>query len=165
MRGVLGRGRVPAEIRDRLALQRRERFLASAASGDSDHLVATDQALHVPSGDGYERIGWERVEQAEWAESELNLRLLGERGARTYPVDKPGPLPELVQERVTASIVVNERVVLDGQRGVRVLARKRPDTEELSWSLVFDRGLDPSDPHVRKAAEDALATIRDQTGA
>ncbi|MGH3096834.1 MAG: hypothetical protein ACRDMV_12650 [Streptosporangiales bacterium] len=134
-------------------------------SSGSGHLVATDQALHVPAGEGYERIGWERVEQAEWSESELHLRVLGERRARTYAVDQPGLLPEVVQERVTASIVVNERVWLDGQRGVRIVARRRPDAEELSWSLVFDRGLDPADPNVRRAAEDVLATIRDQTGA
>lgn len=164
MRDVLGRGRVPAHVRDALALHGHERVLASAVSGDADHLVATDQALHLPATDGYERIGWERVEQAEWSESELHLRVLGERRARTYPVDHPGSLPELVQERVTASIVVNEYVRLDGQRGVRILARRRADMRELSWSMVFDHSLDPDDPKVRRVAEEALATIRDQTG-
>ncbi len=54
-------------------------------------------------------------------------------GARTapstlVPIDEPGRLLELVRERVTASVVFQRHVAIDGRRGVRVIARRAPGT-------------------------------------
>lgn len=165
MKALFGRGGLPAEVRRSLDLGRRERVLALASTTDGDYVVATDRAVHLPGPGGYERLPWERVENAEWYEAGLRLRVLGDRRLRTQVVEAPGALPEVVRERVRATIVVSERARLAGDRGVLVVGRRRPGGDELSWSLVFDRGLDPDDPRVRAAAEDALRLVREQTGA
>lgn len=70
-------------------------------------------------------------------------------------------LLRLIRERVTASVIVSQHVPLDGPRGVRVVARRPPGTaEELTWSMLFDEGVDPSDPAVLDAAEEALSAVR-----
>ena len=75
-----------------------------------------------------------------------------------------GRLPEVVRERVTASIVIQHHVELVGERGARLLARRVPGTTDLRWSVVFDAGLDPADPELRRRADEALAVLRTSLG-
>ena len=39
-----------------------------------------------------------------------------------------------------------------------------PGTTDLRWSVVFDAGLDPSDPQLRVRADDVLAGLRTSLG-
>ena len=41
----------------------------------------------------------------------------------------------------------------------RAVARRGPD-DAIRWTVVFDSGLDPSDPALRRLADDALAHLR-----
>ncbi|GAB3402983.1 hypothetical protein GCM10027569_09620 [Flindersiella endophytica] len=138
-------------------------------------IVATDRALHVPEGDtssasasaSYERIPWEQVERGEWDHEADILRLtrlapFGEPSdVRVLRLEHSERLLRLIRERVTASVIISQHVPLVGSRGVRVVARRPPGTaEELTWSMLFDEGVDPSDPAVLSAAEQALAAVR-----
>jgi hypothetical protein len=78
-------------------------------------------------------------------------------------LSEPRRLPETVRERVQASIVVSAYHRLGRAGGVRVVAR-RTGTGEPVWSLVYDRGTDPSDPATRAEAHRILADVRAQTG-
>ena len=52
-------------------------------------------------------------------------------------------------------------VPIEGRRGVRVIARRSPAGDRgLRWLYEYDAGIDPGDPAVRLAAENALADAR-----
>lgn len=165
--GVLRRfwgGGLPASARAALPLAAGERVLAYAAA-DGGYLVATDRALYLPSG---YRIGWEHVEHAGWQRGGVYVReivALGEEPAEHYVgVTEPGALPDIVRDRVTSSIVINQHVRLTQQGGVRMVGRRRPGSGEVVWNLVFDPELDARDPEVRARAERVLVEVRRQTG-
>jgi hypothetical protein len=158
----LFRPRLPAAARAALDLEPGERVLSHAATADGGYVVATDRALHLPAG---VRVGWHRVEHARWEETELVVT--GTDGSsHRVAVPQPGPVPETIKERVTWSIVASRHVRLGDRGGVRLVARRVPGSggPDLTWDLVFDRGLDPADPGLRALAEQALEDVRRSLG-
>lgn len=133
-------------------------------------MVATDRALHLPGGEhlGRERIGWEHIDHATWRDDRLLVRqLAGDRGeARELRLrlSEPRTLPQAVRERITATIVVNRYFRLIDERGMRIIGRRRPGSDAIAWTFVFDSGLDPDDPELRATAEQLLQDLRRQTG-
>ncbi|MGZ4456716.1 MAG: hypothetical protein ACXVWV_12115, partial [Nocardioides sp.] len=110
-------------------------------------------------------------EAADWDRDTSVLRVseVGSWGAvrpeHALALDEPGLLLELVRERVTASVVLQRHVPLDGRRGLRVIARRAPRGDRpVRWVYEYDEGIDPDDPAVRRAAEEALAAARDEVG-
>ena len=158
--------RPPADVRARVP---GERVLAWMPVGASS-LVATDLALMLPNGaEGDLRVPWDRVLRASWEPEVFELTAQPVDGGRPVVTrvrieGEPGVLPEVVRERVTASIVVQHHAVLDGERGARFIARRVPGSADLRWSVVFDAGLDPSDPQLRVRADDVLAGLRTSLG-
>jgi hypothetical protein len=144
--------------------------LARAVS-DAGLVVGTRDALYVPTSVGHLRVPWEDVETADWdPEGDvLRVREVGTWGERRpeylLAVDDPGRLLELVRERVTASVLLQRHVAVEGTRGVRVIARRAPSGERaVTWLFEYDEGLDPADPLVAHAAETALAAAREEVG-
>ena len=157
--------RPPAEVRARAG---RERVLAWLPSVGSS-LVATDRALLLPEGTEPERRPWDRVLHASWDAASLRITAQDPAGGRPVELRVPvpddhGSLPAVVRERVTASIVVQQHVELHGEQGARFVARRTPGTSELRWSIVFDPGLDPTDPVLRARADEALVVLRTSLG-
>ena len=145
-----------------------EKVLAHAST-KSGVVAGTGSALYLPHG---VRIPWEQVEAADWDLDSETLRVseVGSWGEPrpTYVVvlTDPGRLLELVRERVTASVVLQRHVPIRGRRGVRVIARRAPAGDrELSWLFEYDEGIDPADPFVEHAAQEALAAARGELGA
>lgn len=170
---------VPAEVRDALVLEPGERVLAvagvsaMASTGDAGpaapYVVATDRALHIPEaapGGRLTRIPYESIAKVSWDGDLATLTvLLPDPGGRLdLPLAQPGYVPETVRERVQSTIVYSQHVPLDGRRGVLVSARRPPGAGETRWVVVFDAGLDRTDPLVRARAERAVAELRAQTG-
>lgn len=139
-------------------------------------VVASAKALYIPSlkpwggTDQMRRLPWRMIDRAHW-ESPILTVVAGDDGAdRTWRIDllTPGNLPEFVRERVMATIVVSEHVLLVGDQGVRLVAR-RPESDVdadagYDWSMTFDPGLDSSDPDIGAAAQRALSHLRDTFG-
>ncbi|HEU5157673.1 MAG TPA: hypothetical protein VFU43_11815 [Streptosporangiaceae bacterium] len=149
----------------RPTLERGEHILAFAATRDGSHVVATDRALHLPGpSDGFVRLPWESVEQAAWRDGWLHVRATADAGEHHIRLTDPGSVPETVQERVTATIVVNHQAALPGGGHVRIVGRRRPGGDAVRWTFVFDAGLDPDDPELRAQAGHLLAGLRRQTG-
>ncbi|GAB3652070.1 hypothetical protein GCM10027589_09280 [Actinocorallia lasiicapitis] len=160
--------RLPRNVSEALELHRGERALAHAATRGGSHVVATGVALHLPDGDGgYVRLPWETVLGASWQDSWLHVR--ADDGEHHVRLDGAGSVPEVVQERVTATVVVNQRFTLP-EGGVRIVGRRPPKSkpsparDELLWTLVFDDGLDSADPGLRAHAEQLLEALRRQIG-
>lgn len=144
-----------------------EKVLAHASSGD-DVVAGTSAALYLPGG---RRIPWEQVEAADWDRDSETLRVTEvgtwgeERPAYSLVLTEPALLLQLVRERVTATVVLQRHVAIHGRRGVRVIARRAPTgARELSWLFEYDEGIDPEDPFVEHAAQEALAAARDEVG-
>ena len=157
--------RAPAQVR---ALAGGERVLAWAPSGASA-VVATEKALVLPAGVGPALVAWDLVLRAQWAEGVLDLTVQERAGGRPEVLHVPveGPVDALagvVRERVNASIAVQRHVMLAGDKGARVIARRVPGQTELRWTVVFDSGLDPRDPELRSRADAALADLRAALG-
>jgi hypothetical protein len=145
-----------------------ERVLAWAACVPDGAVAGTGAALYLP---GDRRIPWEQVEAADWDRESETLRVTEvgtwgeERPAYSFVLSEPALLLQLVRERVTATVVLQRHVAISGKRGVRVIARRAPTgARELSWLFEYDEGIDPDDPFVDHAAQEALAAARDEVG-
>jgi hypothetical protein len=159
---------VPAPLRRQDLLKPRERVLAVARLSGGGYAAATPDALVVADGPGSRRLPWHQVASAAFVPDagELVLDELTTPSRRLrLRLAEPGSLPETVRERVRSNIVVSEHVALIGRSGARIIGRRTPDSDALTWQLVFDAGLDPADPAVRARAEQALARLRAATGA
>lgn len=156
----------PLRRRPDLDVARGERVLA-AATADGISFGGTRDAFYP--GDG-RRVPWEEVERATWNsdDSQLTVAEVGSWGEarreHVYEVEEPDRLLQLIRERVTASVVLQRHVPIDGARGVRVIARRPPRGGELRWLFEYDEGVDPIDPAVRQRAQAALAQARADVG-
>jgi len=144
-----------------------ERVLAWTETTAGEVLAGTREALYLPGV----RLAWEDVEAADWDRDTGLFRVAevgrwGEaRREHRYAIDEPRRLPELVRERVTASVLLVRHVPIDGRRGLRVIARRAPGGDRgVRWVYEYDAGIAPDDPTVRLAAEAALEAARDEVG-
>jgi hypothetical protein len=142
------------------------------AESEAGLVVGTRDALYVPTGAGHVRVPWEQVESADWDNEgdRLRVREVGTWGERRpehlLTIADPGRLLELVRERVTATVLLQRHVAVDGSRGVRVIARRAPSGgREVTWLFEYDEGIDPVDPLVVLAADRALAAAQEDVGA
>jgi hypothetical protein len=157
--------RPPAEVRDRAE---GARVLAWLPSGPST-VIATPDALLLPEGMEPGRVPWDLVLRAVWVEEAVDLTVQSAAGGRPLALHVPvvgaaDTLAGVVRERVNASIVVQHHAALVGDAGARFVARRVPGSTDLRWSVVFDAGLDPSDPEVRARTDEALASFRSSLG-
>ncbi len=173
MRRLFGRGTgVPDEALDRAGLRRGERALSHCATRDGAWLLGTRTALLVvPSAGDAQRIPWEQVQGADWSRDDdrLRVREVGDFGrlrpVHEFAVDEPGTLLAFVRERVTASVVLQRRVVVRGRQGLLVVARRSPDgAGQVTWAYELDPGLDPDDPEVAATAEAGLRAAAEELG-
>ena len=155
-----GRERPPIEV------GAGERLLAWATTAQGP-VGGTRDALYLPDA----RVPWERVQATDWDRETSVLRVseVGSWGAvrpeHVLDVEEPGRLLELVRERVTASVVLQRHVPLEGRRGVRVIARRAPSgNQPVQWIYEYDEGVDPADPVVQAAAAEALEAARADVG-
>jgi hypothetical protein len=144
--------------------------LAWTTDGSGRPVVASTAAIYLAPVDNsvadHERVPYEQVAAATWEEPTLEIVTVGpDRRRYVLRLDEPGLFPVTVRDRVTASIVVSEHVPLVGVAGARITAR-RPlvGPGEVSWNVVFDSGLDPRDPALREAADQAITRLRATTG-
>jgi hypothetical protein len=140
--------------------------LAAGRLADGGWAVGTDRGLVLTDV----RLDWTEVAHAEWDADSSTLRVQpmptgGRRpGLLLLELDAPGLLPELLRERVTASIVASRHVPVRGRAGARVVARRSSGSSELAWQVVVDRGLDADDPAVQVAVERAIAAMKSELG-
>ena len=144
-----------------------ERVLAWTEASTGEVLAGTREALYL----GGTRLAWEAVEAADWDRETEVFRVVevgtwGEvRGEHRFVIGEPRRLLELVRERVTASVLLVRHVPIEGRRGLRVIARRSPTGDRgVRWLYEYDAGIDPGDPVVRLAAENALADARSEVG-
>ena len=122
-------------------------------------VVVTGHALYLPTRSGeVRRVPWDHVTHATWESPVLEVHAGGP--PMRVLLEAPGRVPEAVRERVTASIVVSERVELGVAGGAQIIGRRSELGPQLRWTITFDHGLDPDDPALRAAADRELARIK-----
>ena len=109
-----------------------------------------------------EPLTWDEVVRAAWDEPVMELQLPD--GPYRLVIERPGNIPQVVNERVKASVVVQHHVPLRGDKGVRIVARRRPGTTDVTWRVTFDAGLDHRDAVLRAEADAALQDLRTTLG-
>lgn len=170
--------RPPPEVLE--VLEPGERVVSWAPTRDGRVVAATTLGLWLPGDGGLARLGWHDVHKATWEDGSLTV--VGSREgavsdggsalAATVVEDvppvvvrlaEPRDLPPEVRTRVTRSVGYSSHHALPGG-GVRVVGRRVPGVDGLSWVLRFDPETDPDDEQVRRAAAEALATARATVG-
>lgn len=172
MRGLPSFGpRLPSDVAERLGVRRGEKVVAWGCGPGADvtqatYVLATDRALYVEVG--HERFPWSSISKASWDEPMFDVVVLDDAGRPSrllhLRVDDARDLPPAVHDRVTASVVVTERVDLGDGAKALLVARRGSDDGEIRWSVVFDAGLDSRDPALRASADAALAQLRGSLG-
>lgn len=146
-----------------------EELLAWGSLVDGSVVVCTKWAIFVP---GAGRIPWDRIVRGEWSEEFLDLLVQLQPGQKATHMrlrfEEPGLVPPVVRERVQWTVVASHQLTLSRSDGVAggatFNARRSAETGEVRWAVVFDPGLDASDPRWRAAADQALADLRGQLG-
>jgi hypothetical protein len=164
------RRKVPADARP--PLDRDERIVAWAstsdgpASGNASLVVVTNLGVWLPGR--VDRLGWHQIHKATWSGSRLTVVPAVEVGkGEGYAVMADGPelavgladpndVPPQVRNRVTRSVAYTaHHAVPTG--GARVVARRVPGVDGVSWNVRFDEGTDATAPGVAEATAQLVA--------
>ncbi|MGA8993207.1 MAG: hypothetical protein WB441_02755 [Nocardioidaceae bacterium] len=155
----------PGAVLARAGLAHGERVLAAVEAVDGSWLLGTrDALLLLPSAaPSPTRVAWETVSTAGWDRDAERLTVVRTaefgrpRPVHAFDVAEPGRLLPMIRERVTASVLLQRRVVVRDRLGLTVVARRSPHQRgPVSWGVDLDPGLDPLDPVVRATAEEAV---------
>jgi hypothetical protein len=158
---------LPADVKATMRLGPGERVLAAAADASGNWLAGSARALHLASPTGWTVLPWERIDRAAWDREGDRLEVIevaefGQPQPRhLHRIDEPGRLLELLHERVSASVLITRHVPVEGSRGLRIVGRRAPGTDDpIVWSALLDDTLDPRDPSVVEALEQGLDQAR-----
>jgi hypothetical protein len=75
----------------------------------------------------------------------------------TLTLAEPDDVPLRVRERVTKSVAYTVHHELPGGGGVRVVARRVPGIDGVTWHVRFDDGTDAADEEVAAATAELVA--------
>ncbi len=151
-----------------LGIAKAEKVLALGTESTTSDLlvVATNRALYLQSTQ--ERIRWDALSKATWAEPVLTLTLIDGTGQvvgeRIVELGRTSDLPAAIYDRVTDSVIVSERADLGDGAAAMLVARRNSDADEIWWAVVFEAGLDPKDPVLITRAAAELAQLRESLG-
>ncbi|ROS73691.1 hypothetical protein [Cellulomonas sp. PhB143] len=158
--------RLPDDVRRGLDLPAGDRVLAAAELLDDAWAVATFRAVHVTTEPPLSRP-WTAVDRAafdpitseitvEWVDDDPPLVLALADADRTA-------FPQMLRERVQASVVIAETLAFTAERQARVSVRRDHDGTLFSQVSV-DPGVDLHDPRVSRRIDEAEANVRSASG-
>lgn len=162
--------RLSSEVTAALDLAKGERVLAFGVDDNTGGcVVATTFALVVvsPAAERTVRRRWLSVDAGSWEPQTETLTVTwadGGRGSQWSFRDQLTLLPEILRERVQASVVIATRLNLGDRRMGRVAIRKDFETRELIPQAILGRNTSADDPEVQAHVTAALAHLKDQVG-
>jgi hypothetical protein len=162
--GLKRKRKAPADLRARFA--RDERAVAIASTVDSSGVVAvTTRGLWLP---GQDRLGWNQIHKATWAGGRLTVvaaspvseretyTVMSDAEAVVVALTDPQDVPAEVRTRVTRSVAYTAHHPVPGG-GVRVVARRVPGVDGVTWTVRYDEGIDIADPDVIARTDELVA--------
>jgi hypothetical protein len=136
-------GRTPIADPELRQLLGRRRVLATARSPQGEVLGLAD-ALIFPEGAHWRQVPWHEIENGGWDHPSRTLRWTTVDGtANSLRLDDIGMLPDLFNERVTASIACVRTVDLADQGTAVITARRNlaRNDAELIWRVTPGKGV------------------------
>lgn len=138
---------------DSLSLAKGERELARSEA-DFGIVVATNQALLIhreSPADAPERIEWWEINHVDFDPEAKTLHLETENRSVAVPVRETTFIPEIVRERVMATILTSIRFSVPGEPDAVIsLRRRRSEGSDTFVSIVWNGS--PSDTARARAA-------------
>ncbi|MBN9104839.1 MAG: hypothetical protein J0I14_07530 [Propionibacteriaceae bacterium] len=125
-----------------VALLGGRRVLASASSPDGE-VVGTVDRLFFPDGSGWSEQPWHEVERGGWDGASRTLAWTTTSGVqRSLVLTERRGLPDLFNERVTATIVATRDIELGPHRKAILTGRRdlSPGASGLVWQATPGRG-------------------------
>lgn len=125
------------------ALLHGRRVLASA-SGPDGEVVGTIDRLYFPDGAGWAEQPWHEVEHGGWDGEGRTLTWTTTSGQRrAVRLTEPRGVPDLFNERVTATIVASRTLELGPHRKAVLTGRRdlAPGASGLIWQATPGRGV------------------------
>lgn len=109
---------------------------------------------------------WHMVDTGSWDDEtrRLTVQWVDKAPAAVWELDDPGTFPQVLRERVQASVVLADEVDLGAKRRARVVVRKDLATGALMGQTILGRGVRSTDPGVREGTRAALDRLREQVG-
>nr|WP_239675239.1 hypothetical protein [Natronosporangium hydrolyticum] len=156
--------RLPSALRPPMG--RDERVVSWARTADEEAVVASNLGLWFPGR--VARLGWHEIHKASWTGRALEItpaEVVEERDGYWITADQPPlrvtvteprDLPQVVRTRVTRSVSFSSHHPVPGG-AVRVVARRVPGIDGLTWAVRYDEGTDPDGPGVREATGTLVA--------
>ncbi len=153
-----------------LQLEPGERVLARGVDEHTGaELVLTTWALVLRrDGQVVTRRPWSDVDAGSWAPRSQTMSVTWVDGsaAGQWLLGPAGDkAAEVFRDRVQASVVLSDDVLVDGRSVGRAAIRKDLATGRLFGQVVVARGVRRDDPRVAAQADAVLADLREQTGA
>jgi len=163
---------MPAGIEQALGLDEpgTPRLLAWSvlAGGGAAAATLRDLRIVTPRGERLVRT-WDAVDHAVWEQNSRMLVVWWVDTRKTTPLeieDDIGRLPEVVRERVQASVVLTASVPIRSAKGgkpARVALRRDPDGRLLAQSLL-PPGVKADAPEVKALIDEAIAELWAEAG-
>lgn len=160
---------VPSEVA--AALPTKERLLAFGVDEVTGRAVVCGvHHLYVVSPGPSHAVlvdrPWRMVDTGTWDPRSRILRVTWVDGgaAERWQLADDTMVPQVLRERVQASVVLVEAVDLGEGRTARVVVRKDLADGALSTQTVLGPGVRSSDPGVLETTREAVARLREQTG-
>ena len=163
---------LPAALKPRLSPD--ERVVAWSLVSDEQAVVATNHGLWLPGSPEF--LGWHDIHKAAWSGRELRItpaEIAEERESYTVFVDgpilaflllEPGELPDQVRTRVTKSVAYTvHHPLASGAGGVRVVGRRVPGQNGLSWAVRYDSGTPVTLPAVIELTDELVLAAQRAT--
>lgn len=131
------------------------------------HLVATRTHVYaVRQASVVLDRPWHMVDTGSWDDetARLTVTWVDKAPATVWELREPGTFPQVLRERVQATVVLSDEVELGPRRKARVVVRKDLATGALMGQTILGRGVRSADPGVRETTQAALDRLREQVG-
>lgn len=147
-------------------LDKKERVLAWSPARTPEgplEVAATSRGLRLNRPELV--IPWHTIATAQWDEPKLTViaNPEGRSIKLVLEIQQAKTLVPVVRDRVTDTVIASERRLITEDRGATFVARRQPDST-ITWSVIFDSGLDPHNPQTRAQADAILAELRGSLG-
>lgn len=132
------------------------------------YLVATRTHVYaVRDGSVVIDRPWHMVDTGSWVDESARLTVtwVDRAPASVWELgEEPGTFPQVLRERVQATVVLADEVDLGSKRRARVVVRRDLATGALLSQTILGRGVRSTDPGVREQTASALDRLREQVG-
>ncbi len=178
MFGLFRRSRLPAAARPPLVGDERVIGWATVVGEDDAWVVATNRGLRLPGR--ADLLGWHEIHKAAWLGNRLTIvpgveirraavdsaatdgavvdyRVTVDGDAIVVRLAKPGNVPDQVRRRVTNSVASTSHHPMPGG-GARIVARRVPGVDGVTWHVRYDPGVTSDDPDVVAATDELVRT-------